>query len=83
MPRFDGTGPLGKGPMTGRGEGFCVLRKSRDRPQHVEGFVGAQGKPLREIDRIRIENDVPDAQGDVGTDSAGSGSSQSKARHCS
>jgi len=23
MPRFDGTGPLGKGPKTGRGLGSC------------------------------------------------------------
>lgn len=23
MPRFDGTGPYGYGPMTGRGFGFC------------------------------------------------------------
>ena len=23
MPRFDGTGPLGQGPMTGRGLGNC------------------------------------------------------------
>lgn len=24
MPRKDGTGPMGKGPMTGRGDGFCA-----------------------------------------------------------
>lgn len=24
MPRGDGTGPLGAGPMTGRGAGFCA-----------------------------------------------------------
>ena len=23
MPRFDGTGPMGRGPMTGRGFGPC------------------------------------------------------------
>ena len=23
MPRFDGTGPMGQGPMTGRGMGPC------------------------------------------------------------
>lgn len=23
MPKFDGTGPLGQGPMTGRGMGLC------------------------------------------------------------
>ena len=24
MPRGDGTGPMGRGPMSGRGMGFCV-----------------------------------------------------------
>ena len=24
MPRRDGTGPMGRGPMTGRGMGFCI-----------------------------------------------------------
>lgn len=24
MPRFDGTGPMGRGSMTGRGAGFCA-----------------------------------------------------------
>ena len=26
MPRFDGTGPLGQGSMTGRGTGYCVVK---------------------------------------------------------
>ena len=26
MPGFDGTGPRGLGPMTGGGEGFCIVR---------------------------------------------------------
>ncbi len=25
MPTFNGTGPNGKGPMTGRGSGYCVI----------------------------------------------------------
>ena len=25
MPNFDGTGPQGKGPMTGCGRGYCVM----------------------------------------------------------
>jgi hypothetical protein len=25
MPAFDGTGPRGKGPMTGGGRGYCVV----------------------------------------------------------
>lgn len=27
MPRFDGTGPEGKGPKTGRGQGRCDAEK--------------------------------------------------------
>ena len=26
MPGFDGTGPRGEGPMTGRGMGYCAIR---------------------------------------------------------
>jgi len=26
MPGFDGTGPRGMGPMTGRGLGFCAIQ---------------------------------------------------------
>ena len=25
MPGFDGTGPMGQGPMTGGGRGFCAI----------------------------------------------------------
>ncbi|MFC2023077.1 DUF5320 domain-containing protein [Chloroflexota bacterium] len=25
MPNYDGSGPQGKGPMTGSGRGYCVL----------------------------------------------------------
>jgi hypothetical protein len=25
MPGFDGTGPMGRGPMTGGGRGFCAI----------------------------------------------------------
>ncbi len=46
MPRFDGTGPMGDGPMTGRGEGYCVLELSESgRP--VRGYGGMQGSPMR------------------------------------
>ena len=33
MPRYDGTGPCGQGPMTGRGMGFCVMRVNENQPQ--------------------------------------------------
>lgn len=46
MPGFDGTGPFGKGPMTGRGMGFCVLKESGKNTGALRGFAGAQGRPL-------------------------------------
>ena len=44
MPNFDGTGPMGKGPLTGRGRGGC--RKSQS--EHVEKSV-AQSTDERNI----------------------------------
>ena len=29
MPGFDGTGPLGRGPMSGQDRGFCILEVQR------------------------------------------------------
>jgi len=43
MPSFDGTGPSGQGPMTGRGHGFCVLTRSKENPGQVKGIAGLQG----------------------------------------
>jgi hypothetical protein len=42
MPGFDGTGPRGEGPMTGRGAGYCalVLPESGQAPY---GYAGLQG----------------------------------------
>jgi len=41
MPRGDGTGPNGQGPMTGRRMGYCV---GNDRPGFMEpGFRGGGG----------------------------------------
>ena len=49
MPGFDGTGPLGQGPMTGRGQGFCVLTNSEENPGQVKGFAGLQSVPVGQI----------------------------------
>jgi hypothetical protein len=46
MPRLDGTGPLGKGPKTGRGLGKCSTtgdakeldNKLPKRPLHLRGL---------------------------------------------
>lgn len=52
MPGFDGTGPLGQGPMTGRGRGFCVLTTSEENPDEVQGFAGIDGKPIGKMEMI-------------------------------
>ncbi len=49
MPGFDGTGPLGKGPMTGRGQGFCVLTASKENPNQIQGFAGIDSKPIGQV----------------------------------
>lgn len=54
MPGFDGTGPRGKGPMTGQARGYCVLRESNDPSNHVQGFAGVQGIP--------VDVEVPEAK---------------------
>jgi hypothetical protein len=46
MPGFDGSGPRGRGPMTGRGEGYCVMVLPEPASMDVpHGFAGAGGRP--------------------------------------
>jgi hypothetical protein len=57
MPGFDGTGPQGQGPMTGRGEGYCAIPLDRT-AQIPYGYAGLQGRPVplyrqRWIRRVR------------------------------
>jgi len=49
MPGYDGTGPLGQGPMTGRGQGYCALTVSEEDPGEVKGFAGLQSVPVGQI----------------------------------
>ena len=57
MPGFDGTGPQGQGPMTGRGEGYCaVALPSPGEGRAPYGYAGLQGTPVvgrRFADRVR------------------------------
>jgi hypothetical protein len=47
MPGFDGTGPRGEGPMTGRGEGYCALvLPSSEEEGAPYGYAGLQGTPV-------------------------------------
>ncbi|MCG2790372.1 MAG: DUF5320 domain-containing protein [Actinomycetia bacterium] len=45
MPGFDGTGPLGQGPFTGGGKGFCVMPIDYS-SRSFSGFVGLQNFPV-------------------------------------
>ena len=60
MPKFDGLGPEGKGPMTGRGSGYCVIPINT--PEEELGVLKNQEQALKKqlkhvTTRItRIEN---------------------------
>jgi hypothetical protein len=80
MPRRDGTGPKGKGPMTGTCSGACMLRIP-DRPDEpVEGFAGSTGRPFsfggKQEDRKEVF-DMP--RGDrIGPTGSGPGSGRKR-----
>ena len=44
MPKFDGTGPQGQGPLTGRGQGQCTSTPTR--PDQPVGFFQRLGLGL-------------------------------------
>jgi hypothetical protein len=45
MPRFDGTGPGGEGPLTGRGEGYCAVPLGGPGAPPY-GVAGLEGRPV-------------------------------------
>ena len=47
MPGYDGTGPKGRGPMTGRGGGYCILKLPGSPDEPLSGFAGQSGYPVR------------------------------------
>jgi len=55
MPGFDGTGPRGAGPLTGRGEGYCAVQlPDPTTGQTAVGFRGLSGTPVRLNDRVAL-----------------------------
>ena len=46
MPGFDGTGPAGLGPMSGRGRGFCALKLPASPTENAAGYAGRSGWPV-------------------------------------
>ncbi len=52
MPAGDGTGPLGYGPMTGRGTGYCAgygMPGYMNRPFGCAGAFGGRGRGWRNM----------------------------------
>jgi len=47
MPGYDGTGPKGRGPMTGQGGGYCMLKLPGSSDESLRGFAGRSGYPVR------------------------------------
>ena len=45
MPSFNGTGPLGQGPMTGRGRGYCTVPAGNN-PGMPYGIYGIGSSPV-------------------------------------
>ncbi len=75
MPRFDGTGPQGRGPMTGRGGGFCVLQEAEDDPRRMVGLAGLQSAPVgfKRDTSDKTKKEVSDMPRGDGTGPAGMG----------
>lgn len=64
MPHHDGTGPNGKGPMTGRGMGYCVIPLST--PAEELSYLKKREKALKQElaqikERIRLIKETASA----------------------
>ena len=68
MPNYDGTGPNGKGPMTGFGRGYCVIPISSS--EQELNILRNQAHVLREqlkqirtrINGVKTKKEVHDAR---------------------
>ena len=68
MPNYDGTGPDGKGPMTGFGRGYCVIPISSS--EQELNLLRNQAHVLREqlkqirtrINGVKTKKEVHDAK---------------------
>lgn len=64
MPAFDGTGPRGLGPMTGRGEGYCAIAFPPPGTGKVPyGYAGLAGTPVHPVLSLHGELVEPPAEG--------------------
>jgi hypothetical protein len=68
MPNYDGTGPDGKGPMTGFGRGYCVIPITNSEQEfellrNQEHVLQAQLKQIRNrIKVVKTEKEVHHAR---------------------
>ena len=46
MPGFDGTGPQGRGPMSGNAGGYCLINMPDEPNEPRTGFAGLAGRPV-------------------------------------
>ena len=53
MPGFNGTGPRGIGPMTGRGMGYCVIPLST-REEELDYLKKRAQVMRRELEQIEV-----------------------------
>jgi hypothetical protein len=60
MPRFDGTGPMGQGPMTGRGMGPCNTSMGRGfgRGRGMRMFCPAMQPMTKEEEKKMLEAEI-------------------------
>jgi len=77
VPRYDGTGPRGQGPMTGRSMGFCIMRANEDGSSGPKGFAGIQGKIISA--QINTGKEVSKMPGGDGTGPLGMGAMTGRA----
>jgi hypothetical protein len=54
MPRFDGTGPRGDGPVTGGGRGYCAVRLPSAPGEAPSGYAGILGRPIAAFRRLGL-----------------------------
>jgi len=68
MPNYDGTGPDGKGPMTGFGRGYCVIPISSSEQElnllrNQTHVLREQLKQIRtRINGVKTKKEVHDAR---------------------
>ena len=58
MPRFDGTGPNGQGPRTGRGLGPCEVTTDKINERRPVNPLGTRHRPMGRMQRNRRGNRI-------------------------